>query len=214
MVRRDVSLEAIKVNSVSQHDALAPPSLAETEAQALQTIDLAISAADDDSNSSSSSSREVQRQMLKAIQPAISALLKSTAASIRPQLKDECSRIVVELAKHSEDQQADADVDEMDDFSFSELQQQHQEQQQLQQQQQVQEQQQQQQQQQVQFWEGLKRHLGALTEFASPLIKVAVEKLNPLIQKVGAKAAPVFARYIRELLREACEEAEEKAGVQ
>ena len=66
----------------------------------------------------------------------------------------------------------------------------------------------------AQFWDKLKQHLGPLTDLAAPLLTKVVDKVKPMIEALGQKAAPVFATYVRSLLRDACNEAEENAGLQ
>ncbi|CDJ44086.1 hypothetical protein, conserved [Eimeria tenella] len=201
---------------------LRPASFAESqsEAEATQTIQNALSLLGDEEGG-------VHREIMKAVTPALKSLFHATAVSIRPQIEEECKRIVEDFAKHEqqhEEEEGDEDrgsrypedctavacvrvwvaVFNPDDFSFSEQQQQTSQQQQ----------QQQQQQQEVQFWDSLKKHLGSVARMASPLIQKVAEKFGPEIAKLGKKAAPVFAHSIRLLLRDACTDAEAKAGVE
>ncbi|OEH75478.1 uncharacterized protein LOC34618942 [Cyclospora cayetanensis] len=190
--------EALKVGGIPQQHLQPAAAFAEVQAQeqALQQIRDAIakissSSSDDPEDADGEST--MQRQLLVAITPAMRTLMRSLAMSIAPQLKDECDKIVADLTAA-----AGGDLDEdlgLGDFSF----------------------QQQQQRQKVtaqSFWDTVKKNLGKVATLAAPLVASLAEKLGPMVEKLGKKAAPVFATHIASLMHEACLIAEQEAGVE
>ncbi|KAL8448197.1 hypothetical protein Emed_003944 [Eimeria media] len=179
----------------TEHQPLQPASFAsmQTEAQALQQIKDHLAAVDDDSTSDS----DVQQKIMKALAPSLKTLFESVAKTVRPELKAECDRFIQDITQTASDEM---EADWGDD-SFSELSAEAEV-----------EGQQQERLTAAGFWDKVKKHVGTLASVAAPLLEKIAKKLGPTVEKLGGKIAPTFARYIKLLMRKACEQAEKDAG--
>ncbi|KAL8448717.1 hypothetical protein Emag_003843 [Eimeria magna] len=220
---------AVRLSGMKEQQHLQPASFAsmQSEAQALQQIKDELAAVDDDSAQDS----EVQQKIMKALAPSLKMLFESVAKTVRPELKEECDRFIADITQTASDVAlrlsccwgaavavavAVAAVvaavvavvavgNEMEadwgDDSFSELSAEAEV-----------EGQQQERLTAAGFWDKVKKHVGTLASVAAPLIEKVAKKLGPTVEKLGGKIAPTFARYIKLLMRKACEQAEKDAG--
>ncbi|KAL8427130.1 hypothetical protein ACSSS7_007883 [Eimeria intestinalis] len=187
---------AVRLTGMKEQQHLQPASFAaiQSEAEALQLIKNQLAAVDDEDASDS----QVQQKLLKAVAPALKTLFESAAKAVKPQLKEECDRLIAELTQVASDEmEADWSADAFSELSAeAELEGQQQERLTVE-----------------GFWATVKKHVGTLASVAAPLLETVAKKLGPTVEKLGSKIAPTFARYIKLLMRKACEQAEKDAGV-